>query len=203
VDQDLLKLATAREGHFRLESGHHGGLWLDLDGLFADPVRIAPFVDTLAEALRAFAPAAVCGPLVGGAFLAQMLAQRLGAAFLFTERMPPDEGQGLYSVKYRVPRGLQARIRGEPIAIVDDAISAGSAVRATYAEVCSFGAQPVVAGALLRLGSAALPFFEDRRVPVTSVAQLPYELWTPAECPLCASGQPLEDAVTAADHGRP
>lgn len=203
MDQDLLKLATAREGHFRLESGHHGGLWLDLDGLFADPVRIAPFVDTLAEALRAFAPAAVCGPLVGGAFLAQMLSARLGIDFLFTERMPPEEGQGLYGVKYRLPRGLQERIGGERIAIVDDAISAGSAVRATYAEVCSFGAQPVVVGALLLLGSAALPFFEDTRVPVRCVAQLPYELWTPAECPLCASGQPLEDALTAADDGRP
>jgi len=193
VDQELLKLATAREGHFQLESGHHGGLWLDLDGLFSDPTRISPFVDSLAASLRAYDPEAICGPLVGGAFVAQMLSVRLGTDFLFTERMPAGEGQGLYSVKYRLPRGLRGRIRGKRVAIVDDAISAGSAVRGTHDEVCALGAQPVVVAALLLLGSAALPFFEQSSVPVTSVVRLPYDVWTPADCPHCASGRPLEE----------
>jgi orotate phosphoribosyltransferase len=192
VGLDLLKLARSREGHFRLESGHHGRRWLDLDGLFADPVLVGPFVDALAETLRAEEPEAVCGPLVGGAFLAQVLAARLACDFLFTERMPSREPEGLYGARYGLPRGLRERARGKRIAIVDDAVSAGSSVRATYDELRALGGRPVVVGALLLLGSAALPFFEPLRIPVVAVARVPYEMWAPGECPLCASGRPLE-----------
>ena len=31
----FLGLVSGRRGHFRLESGHHGGLWLNLDPLSA------------------------------------------------------------------------------------------------------------------------------------------------------------------------
>ena len=192
MNQDLLKLAMAREGHFRLESGHHGGLWLDLDALFADPLGIGPFVDELAEMLRRYDVQAVCGPLVGGAFLAEMLASRIRADFLFTERRPAVGGEGLYRVRYRLPRGLRERTLGKRIAIVDDAISAGSSVRATFDDLTGLGGKPVVVGALLLLGSAALPFFEGR-APVEAVSRVPYDMWTPADCPLCAAGQPLEE----------
>jgi len=73
---DLLSLASPRHGHFRLESGHHANLWLDLEGLFVQPAAVHPFVTRLARALRPHKVAGVCGPLVGGAFLVQMLATR-------------------------------------------------------------------------------------------------------------------------------
>lgn len=84
------------------------------------------------------------------------------------------------------------------MAIVDDVISAGSAVRGTYAELQAHGAQPGVVGALLMLGSLASSFFAQQNVPVASVAQLPYDLWMPGECPLCVSGLPLEDILAGA-----
>src|SRR5215218_407097 len=90
----FLALVSGRRGHFRLESGHHGGLWLDLDPLFADPGRVDPFVAALADALRPYEVAAVCGPLLGGAFLAQLVARALGAEFCFTERVMPPAGEG-------------------------------------------------------------------------------------------------------------
>ena len=37
LQQELLALLPRRQGHFRLESGHHGDLWLDLDPLFLRP----------------------------------------------------------------------------------------------------------------------------------------------------------------------
>jgi hypothetical protein len=33
----FLRIVSARRGHFRLESGYHGSLWVDLDALFAEP----------------------------------------------------------------------------------------------------------------------------------------------------------------------
>src|SRR6476469_6396023 len=74
---------AVRQGHFRLESGYHTDLWLELDTLFVDPVKIAPAVTMLAGRLRRYACDAVCGPMVGGAFLAQALAAALRVCFFY------------------------------------------------------------------------------------------------------------------------
>ncbi|MDQ3996992.1 MAG: hypothetical protein M3303_08225 [Gemmatimonadota bacterium] len=55
----FVELVAARRGHFRLESGHHGALWLDLDALFAESRRIAPFVAALANRIRPYDVSAV------------------------------------------------------------------------------------------------------------------------------------------------
>ena len=197
MSDDFLRLVAGRPGHFRLESGHHSRLWLDLDTLFVDPVRVRPFVNKLAVLLRSYDVDAVCGPLVGGALLAQTVAAALDLHFFFTARVLPPERTGLYQVQYVLPRTLRCPADGNRFAIVDDVISAGSAVRGTCLELEAHGAQPVVIGALLRLGDAATPFFAEKGMPVESVLQLPYDVWLPEKCPLCASQTPLED-VTAA-----
>ena len=191
----LLDLVAARRGHFRLESGHHSGLWLDLDGLFAEPKRIAPLVDNLTVALRPYSVSAVCGPLLGGAFLAQLVAHALDVEFCFTERVTQPHITGLYQVRYGLPPSFTARIRGKRVAIVDDVMSAGSALRGTYTTLQVHGAKPVVVGALLVLGSTGADFFAQQGVPLEAVARDDYELWAPVNCPLCAAGQPLEDAA--------
>jgi orotate phosphoribosyltransferase len=79
--------------------------------------------------------------------------------------------------------------------MVDDVMSAGSALRGTYAELRAHGAEPVVAGALAVLGSAGNDFFVERGVAVEAVVRADYTLWLPAECPLCAAGEMLEDVM--------
>lgn len=191
----FLDLVAGRRGHFRLESGHHSGLWLDLDPLFAEPRRITPFVQALANALRPHNVSMVCGPLLGGAFLAQLIAHTLGAEFCFTERAMPGQPGDLYRARYLLPTAFAARIEGKRIAIVDDVMSAGSALRGTYAELHSRGAVTVVVGALLVLGSTGAGFFAEHTVPVEAAAREDYDLWLPADCPLCAKGLPLEDVA--------
>src|ERR671918_1281416 len=100
---EFLKLLHARQGHFKLESGHHGNLWLDLDLLFLRPKAIEPFVIELAGKISSISVDAVCGPLVGGALIAQNIALRLGVEFLYTERIAPQNSDALYSVAYRLP----------------------------------------------------------------------------------------------------
>jgi orotate phosphoribosyltransferase len=139
----------------------------------------------------------VCGPLLGGAFLAQLLAQRLAAEFYFAEREMPDDPRGLYRARYRLPAALAARVAGKRLAIVDDVMSAGSALRGTYVDLQTHGATCVVAGALLVLGSTGAGFFAGEGVPVEATARRDFELWEPARCPLCAAGMPLEDMAAA------
>jgi orotate phosphoribosyltransferase len=189
----FLKLVGARRGHFRLESGHHGALWLDLDALFTERRRVAPFVTALVNRIRPYDVSGVCGPLQGGAFLAQLVAQALDVEFWFTERAVPSDTGALYQVRYLLPQALAPRVRDRRVAIVDDVMSAGSALRGTFAELRAHDALPVVAGALLVLGSTGDAYFAEERVAVEAVARGEYELWRPADCPLCAAGVPLED----------
>jgi orotate phosphoribosyltransferase len=188
----VLDAVPSRRGHFLLESGYHTDLWLTLDALFVDPAKIGPAIAMLADKLRPHAPSAVCGPLLGGAFLAQALASALGAAFCYTEPTPDPPTPGLFKATYRLPPDLLRHVSGQRVAVVDDVISAGSAVRATIAALGAADATTVVVGALLILGEAAVTHFGRERVPVECVDRRAFNLWTPAECPLCMAGAPIE-----------
>ena len=189
----LLELVSGRRGHFRLESGHHGELWFDLDVLFAEPRRVTPFVSQLADSIRPHDVSIVCGPLLGGAFLAQLIAHALGAEFCFTERLMPANATGLYRARYLLPPAFAKRVRGKRVAIVDDVMSAGSALGGTFTELKVHAANPVVAGALLVLGVAGADHFKTLGIPVEAVAREGYNLWLPESCPLCDADVPLED----------
>jgi orotate phosphoribosyltransferase len=211
MSDDILRNLPARRGHFLLESGYHTDLWFNLDALFVSPEKITPQVAALADLLRPFEVSAVCGPLLGGAFLAQAVATRLGLNFYFTEPAPLNtnpEGElsellsfpslpSLFAAEYRLPADLRRQVRGERIAIVDDIISAGSSVRATTTELEAAGASTVVVGALVILGSEAVEHFSARGVPLVAVTRADFNLWTPSDCPLCRTGERLENPVTA------
>jgi orotate phosphoribosyltransferase len=197
TDEDLhptfYQLVGMRRGHFRLESGHHSAMWLDLDGLFAEPRKIEPLVAELTEEVRDFDVEVVCGPLVGGAFLAQLVARMLEVEFCYTEREALSGVEEMFRARYRLPAAFAARLDGKRCAMVDDVMSAGSALRGTYASLRANGADPAIAGALLVLGSTGASYFAREGVPVVSVLQEEYSLWDPASCPLCRGGMPLED----------
>lgn len=196
MQQDFFNLLSAREGHFRYESGYHSDLWLDLDLLFLRPTAVKPYALELAKKLARHNINAICGPLVGGALIAQMIAVELDIEFYYTERFVNTQHEGLYPVEYRLPKGYQQVIRGKHVAIVDDVISAGSAVRGTLNNLSSYGIGSAVVGALLVLGDSAPTYFGERNIPVESIASRPNNLWQPTTCPLCADHIPLEDVTS-------
>ena len=84
------------------------------------------------------------------------------------------------------------RLVGERMAIVDDVINAGSAVRGTLAELQTLGARIVVIGSLLVLGDVGQNYFTEGSIPIRSISHLPSEIWRPEDCPLCASKIPFD-----------
>jgi orotate phosphoribosyltransferase len=192
MQEELVNLLAPRKGHFRFESGHHGDLWLELAPLYLRPNRLRRFAAALARRLAAHGVEAVCGPLVEGAFLAQLVAQELDVEFYFAEPFVRPRSEGLYPVGYRIPDSLRLGARGKVAAVVDDVINAGSAVRGAVADLQACGARPVALGALLVLGPAASTFAASAGVRLESLAYLPNVLWEPSACPLCAGGAPLE-----------
>lgn len=193
MDDDVTRLVAARRGHFRLESGHHGDLWLDLELLCLDPERVRPLAARIATRLAAYDVEVVCGPLVEGAFVALMVASVLGVPFSYAERFPEPRSDALFPVEYRVPRALRARVRDKRVAIVNDVVNAGSAVRGALVDLQACAAQPVVIGALLVLGPSAARLAAEQGVALETLATLPNTIWTPADCPLCARQVPLAD----------
>jgi orotate phosphoribosyltransferase len=194
---EVARLLPARKGHFRLESGHHGDMWLDLELLCLRPGPIRRLAAQIAVRLATHNVEVVCGPLIEGAFVALMVASELDVPFTYAERFAGGESDGLYPVQYRLPRRLRDQVRGKRVAIVNDVINAGSAIRGTFMDLKTCGAEPVAIAALAVLGQSAAKFAAHEKLALEALAFLPNQIWTPSECPLCARAVPLTDPLGA------
>ena len=197
MHDEIVDLLAARRGHFRYESGHHGDLWLEIPRLYRRPTVLRPFAAALAVRLARHGVEAVCGPLIEGALLAQMVAEELDAEFYFAEQYERPEDDGLFPIGYRIPASVRPDARDKATAIVDDVINAGSAARGTLDDLRACGARPLVIAGLLVLGHSARALASGEGVSLESLTSLPGTLWEPANCPLCVSGMPLESGTTA------
>lgn len=187
IESVLLDAVAATRGHFRYESGHHGDLWLDLNVLFLNARRTHDLAVALAQQAATCRPDLVCGPLTGGAFIAQIVAAELGADFVFAERLVSETG----TVRYHIPESLRAALPGRRVLLVDDAVNAGSALLSTLAELQTYRAALAGFASLLTLGEAASQIGGQHAVPFFTLASLERAMWTPDACPLCRSGTPL------------
>jgi orotate phosphoribosyltransferase len=179
LPDDLIALLAGRTGHFCMESGYHSERWFELDRVLVQRERLRPFVAALAQRIAAHRIDAVCGPMTGGAELAQRIAAEIGADYFFTERFapPPTAEAGLFPVRYTLPANQRERVRDRRVAIVDDAISAGSAVRGTHADLLACGAKPVVMGALFVFGGAAAKFAAEHGLALEGIAPMTFGIW--------------------------
>ncbi len=164
MSERIESLLASRKGHFLLESGHHGDLWLDLELICLRPGPVRRFAEELAAQLSTYDIQSVCGPLVEGAFVALMVASELDVEFSYAERSNGLPSDALFPVAYRVPNVLREQLRGKRMAIVNDVINAGSAVRGTFSDLKACGAQPVAIGTLVVLGSSAARFAEENGI---------------------------------------
>jgi orotate phosphoribosyltransferase len=186
-------------GHFVYESGHHGDLWLDLNRLLVDARRVGAWAAELAHRAAPSQPEVVCGPLTGGAFVAQAVAAELGAGFVFAERHAAVSGP----VRYRIPDPLREPLRGRRLLLVDDAVNAGSALLGTLADARVCGAHLAGFASLLALGEAAAEIAARHDVPFFTLASLERNLWPPSGCPLCAAGTPVGPTAAVTPIGTP
>jgi orotate phosphoribosyltransferase len=191
IAQSLRDAAAISRGHFRYESGHHGDLWLDLDSLFVDAQRMRAWTASLAQRAASCRPEIVCGPLTGGAFVAQHLAAELAAGFIYAERLAAADG----TVRYRIPSALRATLPGRRVLLADDAVNAGSALLSTLTDLRACGAELAGFASLLTLGEAATQISEQHGLPFFTLLSFDRGMWPADACPLCAAGEPLIDRL--------
>lgn len=192
IERTLLDAISASRGHFLYESGHHGDLWLDLDALFLNARRTQGWALALAQRATVSRPEFICGPLTGGAFLAQLLAAEMGCHFVFAERFVSETR----AVQYHVPESLRKALRGGRVLLVDDAVNAGSALLSTLTDLLECGSKLAGFASLLTLGEAAAHIAMQYGVPFFTLAPLERAMWVPEKCPLCDSGVPLVNHLT-------
>lgn len=187
----MIDQLPARKGHFLLESGHHGNLWLDLELLCVQPDRVKPLVQQIAAALARHEVEVVCGPLVEGAFLAMMVASEMGLPFTYSQPLPEENPTKLYPLRYQLPAAQRPLVDGKRAALVNDVINVGSAVRGTVADLQHCRAEPVAIAALAALTPWVRRFAAQNKLGLEVLAWLESEVWTPAACPMCIRGEPM------------
>lgn len=191
MDEEVAALLPARTGHFRLESGHHGDLWLELELLCFRTGPVRTLARELGRRVAQHDVEIICGPLVEGAFVALMVAEELGLPFTYSEPQRSGTALGLFPVTYRIPGVLRSRVGGRRVAVLNDVINAGSAVQGTLDDLRACGARPAAIGALAVLGAPAGRLAAEHCVPLERLWERPNNVWAPSECPLCARGVPL------------
>src|SRR5438034_8381847 len=149
MQDELLSLVRARSGHFVYESGYHSDVWWDLETLCRRPTALLPFVAALAARVHEYQPDVICGSLVEGAFVGLLVASELRCDFAYAVRFAPESSQQLFSISYQLPPPLQAVVAGKRIVMVNDVISAGSAVRGTMQHAQQLGGNVVAVASLV------------------------------------------------------
>jgi orotate phosphoribosyltransferase len=83
------------------------------------------------------------------------------------------------------------------VAVVNDVINAGSALRGTVADLNECGAQPVMVATLLVLGPWAFEYANTEGLALETLASLPNTIWAPSDCPFCREGVPMTEQADA------
>jgi orotate phosphoribosyltransferase len=189
VEQVYKDANALLDGHFLLASGNHSARYLQSAKVLEYPKKAAELTDALAKMIRdnGIEVDTVCAPALGGVLAGYELARSLDVRSIFVEK---KEG-GM-----ELRRGFEIK-EGEKIIICEDIITTGgSALKAAQAIEASGG--EVVAFASLanrgfckRVGgnTEAKPECKlPQDIPLFSLADFTFEMYTPETCPLCKEG---------------
>ena len=166
------------EGHFLLSSGLHSPRYLQCARVLMDPVLATRLGGALAERLREALggekPGAVVAPALGGVLVAHEVARAFGCRGLFTERQ-----DGVMQLR----RGFTLEA-GEPVVVVEDAITTGKSTREVLDAMKAARARVLAVGSLVDRSVGDVDFGAPRR----SLVRLEVPTYAADACPLCAGG---------------
>jgi orotate phosphoribosyltransferase len=175
---DFVETGALLTGHFRLSSGLHSDRYLQCARLLMWPKRAERAGRELAARLAEFAPEVVVSPALGGVVVGHEVGRALGLRALFAERK-----DGAFALR----RGFGVS-PGERAAVVEDVFTTGGSTREVCGAVEAAGGRVVAVGSLVDRGVPAEAF----DVPARSLLTVTAPSWPESECPLCASGAPIE-----------
>lgn len=189
VEQVYKDANALLEGHFLLASGNHSARYLQSAKVLEYPQKASELTDALASMIKnaGIAVDTVCAPALGGVLAGYELARSLGVRSIFVEK---KEG-GM-----ELRRGFEIE-PGEKVIICEDIITTGgSALKAAQA-IEALGGKVVAFASLANRGFCKRVGGENeakpecrlpKDIPLFSLADFTFEMYTPDECPLCKKG---------------
>ena len=119
----------------------------------------------------------IVGPTTGGIIIAYDVARYLGLESIYAEA-------GETSRVFRRGFSLEP---GQKVVIVDDILTTGRSLREVIELVASYQANVVGLGVLLDRSGGGASFDH----PLTALATVAADSWTPEDCPMCGRGEAL------------
>jgi orotate phosphoribosyltransferase len=189
VEQVYKDTNALLEGHFLLASGNHSARYLQSAKVLEYPHKAAELTDALAQMIRdaGVEVDTVCAPALGGVLAGYELARSLGVRSIFVEK---KEGGMELRRGFEVSPGEKIIICEDIITTGGSALKAAQAIEALGAEVVAF-ASLANRGFCKRVGgeNEAKPECKlPRDVPLFSLADFTFEMYTPESCPMCKEG---------------
>ena len=167
-------------GHFVYTSGRHGADYLEKFRILEDPQATVELAGVIAERFRSLGIELVAGPTTGGVILAYEVARQLGVRAVYAERGP----QGGRELR----RGFTIA-PGTRVLIVDDIVTTGGSIQEMRDCITAAAGQVVGIGVLGdRTGGRAVP-----DLPFAACLTVDFPSYAPADCPLCAAGEPISE----------
>ena len=168
------------EGHFKLTSGLHSGVYMQCAKLLEYPDR----ADKLAKAAAGILSKdidmgkvnTVISPAVGGILWGYMLAFRTGKRMIFTERVDGE---------MQLRRGFEMK-QGEKVIVAEDVITTGGSVKEVIKICEDSGAEVAGVISIVDRNSGV-----DFGYPYYNMLKIDIEIYEPGQCPLCNDGQEI------------
>lgn len=175
------------EGHFRLASGRHSDRYFEKFRILEHPELCRAFARHLADRFRDAGATVVCGPTTGGVIIAYEVARQLGCRCIIAE--PAGQGR-------RIGRGFVLG-KTDRVLVVDDVMTTGGSVVDTLAALEELPGEVVGVGVFIDRSGGRHRV--DREV--FGVYRQEVATYDPADCPLCADGQPLTTPGRSSKNG--
>jgi len=172
----LKKSGALLDGHFLLSSGLHSPNYVQCALALKDTAMAAYLGAALKICWKGDKPNLILSPALGGLIIGHETARAFGVDFLFAER---DNNAMILRRGFSLPPGAK-------VIIVEDVFTTGKSTMEVFE--AAKRARAEVLGALSmvnRMGERSFYF------PSASLLKLDLNLYSPADCPLCAKKVPL------------
>lgn len=173
----LKEAGAILSGHFQLTSGRHSDTYVQCARVLEDPALTTRLGEAMAEAVADREIDLVAAPAVGGIIIGFAAAQALGVKFIFSER---QEGTMTFRRSFHVPSGAR-------VLVVEDVVTTGGSVAEVIDLVQAAGGEVAAVTSIIDRGGEKE--FDAEFLPLL---KLEVESMEPHECPLCASGTPID-----------
>jgi orotate phosphoribosyltransferase len=178
VDSLLRSTGAVLEGHFKLASGRHSGIYVEKFRIMEDPEATSTLCGMIADHFRSAGATVVAGPAMGGVILAYETARHLGLRNIFSEK--DKDGVHYFDRGFSVAPG-------QPVLVVDDVLTTGGSVKRVLTLLDEAGAKVVGIGFLIDRTNGGVDF----GVPSYACHRMEVESYAPEDCPLCREGLDL------------